>query len=111
MANSRFFDNNVDKTPKLALTMGVKTIINAKEIVVLANGMAKSSAIAEAIEGGISSMCPVTALQMHNRALIVCDEFAAFDLKLRTIRYFENLNDEYKVFANELDMPGYIITT
>jgi glucosamine-6-phosphate deaminase len=107
LANSRFFDNNIDKTPKMALTMGIKTILDAKEVVILAKGMTKSSAVASAIEGSVSSMRPVTALQMHNRALVMCDEFAAFDLKLRTIRYFEELNDEYNAFELEFSTLGY----
>lgn len=88
----------------MALTMGIKTILDSKEIIILANGISKSHAIAQSIEGCISSMCPVTALQMHNRALIVCDELAAFDLKLRTIRYFEKLDDEYNTFEKDLLM-------
>ena len=109
LANSRFFENNINKTPNTALTMGVRTILEAKDVVILANGISKSRAIAEVIEGGISSMCPITALQMHNRALILCDEFAAFDLKLRTIRYFENLNDEYNILEKELSTIGTVI--
>lgn len=95
LANSRFFGADIKKTPKLALTMGIKTMLNAREVVILAKGLAKSSAVAEAIEGSISSMCPITALQLHNKALIICDEFAAFELKLKTIRYFEELDDDY----------------
>lgn len=105
LANSRFFGNDVNLTPKTALTMGIKTILAAKEVIIIASGLAKTNAVAQAIEGGISSMCPITALQMHNKTLIVCDELAAFDLKLRTIRYFENLIDEYALFERNLNLP------
>lgn len=105
-ANSRFFDDNIDKTPNLALTMGIKTILDAKEVLVLAKGFTKAHAVANAIEGSLSSMCPVTALQMHRNALMVCDEYAAYELKLKTIRYFENLLDEYYSMEQDLAKEG-----
>ncbi len=95
LANSRFFDNNVANTPKLALTMGIKTILSANEVVILASGLSKSQAVCQAIEGSISSMCPITALQMHANALLLCDEYAAYELKLKTIKYFAGLDDQY----------------
>lgn len=95
LANSRFFNNDFAHTPKLALTMGIKTIMDAKEVVILAQGLNKSYAVCQAIEGAVSSMCPVTALQLHNKVVLACDELAAYELKLKTIRYFENIVDEY----------------
>lgn len=107
LANSRFFEHNIEKTPNLALTMGVKTIMDAREVVVLAKGLNKAQAVAHAIEGSVSSMCPVTALQMHNKASIICDEYAAYELKLKTIRYFENLKDEYYAVEQEIATTGF----
>lgn len=107
LANSRFFEHNIEKTPNLALTMGVKTIMDAREVVVLARGLNKAQAVAHAIEGSVSSMCPVTALQMHNKASIICDEYAAYELKLKTIRYFENLKDEYYAVEQEIATTGF----
>ena len=102
IANSRFFNHNINQTPKLALTMGMKTILDAKDVVILASGTQKSQAVYQAIEGAVSSMCPISALQMHNKAVVVCDEFAAYDLKLKTIRYFEAIDDEYHEIEHSL---------
>lgn len=101
LANSRFFGGKVLDTPKLALTMGIKTILDSREVIILAKGLSKSNAVAHAIEGSVTSMCPITALQMHNKALIISDEYAAFELKLKTIRYFEELNDEYEALYSK----------
>jgi glucosamine-6-phosphate deaminase len=94
-ANSRFFKNDISQTPQMALTMGIKTILDAKDIVILAKGISKANAIANAIEGAVSGLWPVTALQMHNKVVIVCDDFATYNLKVKTIRYFEGVEDEY----------------
>ena len=102
MANSRFFENNLEKTPTMALTMGIKTILDAKEVLIMACGLHKSNAIANAVEGSISSICPISCLQMHKNALIICDEYAAFELRLKTMRYFESLKDEYYDLEQEL---------
>lgn len=101
-ANSRFFEFNLEETPKLALTMGVKTILDSKEIIIMACGVNKANAICHVVEGAVSSFCPVSALQMHNNALILCDEYAAYELKLKTFRYYQNLDDEYHKFDQEL---------
>ena len=106
LANSRFFDNNTEKTPNLALTMGIKTVLDAEEVLILSKGLNKAQAVSHAIEGAISSMCPVTALQLHRNAAVICDEYAAFELKLKTIRYFENLKDEYDQLEQELVTMG-----
>ncbi|MCE2705594.1 MAG: glucosamine-6-phosphate deaminase [Proteobacteria bacterium] len=103
LANSRFFNNNISQTPSLALTMGIKTILDAKDIVILAKGVKKASAVANAIEGAVSGMYPITALQMHNKVVIVCDEFATYNLKVRTVRYFEDIKDEYSLIGDNID--------
>ncbi|MDR2409800.1 MAG: glucosamine-6-phosphate deaminase, partial [Bacteroidales bacterium] len=71
IANSRFFDNDVNKVPKQALTVGVGTIMYAREVLVLANGHSKARALAQAVEGAVSQMWTITALQMHPRGIIV----------------------------------------
>lgn len=102
IANSRFFDN-VDQIPKQVLTIGIQTILDSKEVIILAKGLDKSHALANAIEGSISSACPLSAIQLHNKALIIADEMAAYELKLKTIRYFESINDEFTVLDQKLD--------
>ncbi|TXI93930.1 MAG: glucosamine-6-phosphate deaminase [Neisseriales bacterium] len=103
IANSRFFGGDIEKTPKLALTIGIDTVMQAKEVIVMAKGFNKALAVCQAIEGAVSSMCPITALQYHKKALIICDEHAAYELKLKTIKYFENMQDEYSEMEHACD--------
>ncbi len=91
IANSRFFDNNVDLVPKTALTVGVGTVMDAKKVLLLVNGHNKARALQHGIEGGISQMWTISALQMHPHAVIVCDEAATDELKVGTYRYFKDI--------------------
>ncbi len=99
IANSRFFDNDITKVPKTALTVGVGTIMDAKEVMILVNGPRKARALYHAIEGPVMQMWTVSALQMHPKGIIVCDDAATGELKVSTYRYFkdieaQNLNPE-----------------
>jgi glucosamine-6-phosphate deaminase len=102
VANSRFFNHDLAQTPQLALTMGIKTILSSKEVVILAQGIKKARAVCQAIEGAISSICPITALQQHNKVVIACDDLATYELKVKTMRYFEDIHDEYSALLNQL---------
>lgn len=90
-ANARFFDGDETKVPRRALTVGVGTICAAREVVILAAGKAKAQAVQQAVEGAVSQMRPVTALQMHRDAILVCDEEAAEDLRYGTVKYFTDI--------------------
>ena len=90
-ANSRFFDGDISQVPRTALTVGIGTIMGAEEVMILAAGANKARAIHHAIEGSISHMWPVSILQMHQHALIVCDEDAANEMKADTVRYFKDI--------------------
>lgn len=94
-ANARFFDNNVDLVPKTVITVGIATIMDAREVMVIASGDKKANAVQCAVEGSVNHMCPISILQMHQHALIVCDEEATSKLKSDTVRYF-NDNEETK---------------
>ena len=94
IANSRFFDNDVRKVPKTAVTVGVGTVMDAKEVLILVNGHNKARALAQAVEGAVSHMCTISALQMHPRGIIVCDENAAFELKVGTYKYFKDIEQD-----------------
>ncbi len=99
IANSRFFDNDVNKVPKTALTVGVGTVLDAREVLIIVNGHNKARALKHAVEEGVSQMWTVSALQLHPRSIIVCDYEACYELKVGTYRYFldiekENLNAE-----------------
>ena len=91
IANSRFFDNDVNKVPKTALTVGVGTVMDAKEVLIMVNGHNKARALQHAIEEPISHMWTVSALQMHQHGIIVCDEAACEELKVGTFNYFKDI--------------------
>ncbi len=74
--NARFF-NKDEEVPKYAITMGVGTIMDAKELLLLASGTQKADAIKQTVEGPITALYPATIVQMHRKATIVCDEDAA----------------------------------
>eukprot|EP01059_Diplonema_ambulator_P033201 TRINITY_DN682_c0_g1_i2.p2 TRINITY_DN682_c0_g1~~TRINITY_DN682_c0_g1_i2.p2 ORF type:complete len:278 (+),score=115.97 TRINITY_DN682_c0_g1_i2:55-888(+) len=90
-ANARFFDNDPAKVPTMALTVGVQTILDAKEVLFLVTGAAKAKALAMCIEGSVSHMWTGSALQMHPKATIVADEGATAELMVRTVNYFRDL--------------------
>lgn len=91
IANSRFFDHDINKVPKNALTVGVGTVMDSREVMILANGHGKARALAQAIEGGISQMCTVSVLQMHPKGIIVCDDAACDELTYGTVKYFKDI--------------------
>lgn len=69
--------------PTLAITMGVKTILNTKKTVLLATGESKADIIAKAVEGPLCAAVTASALQMHEHCIVVLDEAAAKNLKMR----------------------------
>ncbi|KAB2909552.1 MAG: glucosamine-6-phosphate deaminase [Ignavibacteriales bacterium] len=91
IANSRFFDNDVNKVPKTALTVGVKTVLNANEVMILISGHNKARALHHVVEGGVNHMWTVSALQLHPKAIIVCDDAATVELKVGTVNYFKDI--------------------
>ena len=91
IANSRFYDNDVNKVPKTALTVGVGTVMDAQEVLIVVNGHNKARALQHAIEEPISHMWTVSALQMHPHGIIVCDEAACDELRLGTYKYFKDI--------------------
>ena len=91
IANSRFFGNDINLVPKTALTVGVGTVMDAREVVILANGHNKARAIAAAIEGAVTQMWTISVLQMHRKGIIVCDEAACAELKYGTVNYFKDI--------------------
>ena len=81
IANSRFFDNDINKVPKTSLTVGVGTVLSAKEVMIIVNGHNKARALYHAVEGAITQMWTISALQMHEKGIIVCDDAATVELK------------------------------
>ena len=91
IANSRFFEHDIDKVPKTALTVGIGTIMDAGEVMILANGHTKARALCHAVEGSVNHMWTVSVLQMHPKGIIVCDDAATVELKVGTVNYFKDI--------------------
>jgi glucosamine-6-phosphate deaminase len=94
LVNSRFFGNDVNKVPRLALTVGVGTVMDAREVVVVVNGHNKARALHHVVEEGVSHMWTGSALQLHPRSMIVCDEAATYELKVGTFKHFLDVENE-----------------
>jgi glucosamine-6-phosphate deaminase len=97
--NAAMFDGDPERVPKRALTMGVGTILDAREIILLATGSSKAAIIARAVEGPITSMVSASALQLHPHCKVIVDDAAAAELQGR--EYYEF------VFDNEPEWAPY----
>ncbi len=91
IANSRFFDNDPNKVPKTALSVGVGTVCDSRQVMLLINGHHKARALRHCVEGGVDHAWTISALQMHNDAIIACDEAACGELKVDTYKYFKDV--------------------
>ncbi len=89
--NARFFDNDMAKVPETALTVGVGTILDAEEVLILITGHKKARALQHAVEGGVSQMWTVSALQLHPKAILIADDDATDELKVGTVKYFKDI--------------------
>lgn len=94
VANSRFFDNDLEKVPKQALTVGVDTVMQSEEVLIIVNGYNKAVALQKVVEEGISHMWTVSALQLHPKGIIVCDNDATMELKIKTVKYFKDIEEQ-----------------
>lgn len=89
-ANARFFEN-YEEVPKFAITMGVGTIMDSHEILLLANGSKKAKAIKNSIEGPITAMVPASIMQLHQKAIVVADKEAAVHLEGEYVDSWESM--------------------
>lgn len=80
--NARFFGDSVDAVPRHCITQGVGTIMEARHVVLVANGRGKAQAVHQLVEGSISAMWPATILQLHPHATVIVDQAAASRLQL-----------------------------
>lgn len=94
MGNSRFFNNDMDAVPKYALTVGVGTLLDSQEIIIIASGLNKALAVSYAVEHGVNHLWTVSALQLHRKGILVCDEDATMELKVKTLKYFQQIEAE-----------------
>ena len=93
LANSRFFDGDMSKVPLTALTVGVGTVMDAREVLVMITGYGKARALRQVVEGGISHMWTVSIIQMHQKAIIACDDPATMELQVETVKYFKDIEE------------------
>ncbi len=92
--NARFFGSLAD-VPVHCLTQGLGTIRDAREIVLVALGEAKAAAIAAAVEGPLSALCPASSLQLHPRVTVIVDAAAASQLGLTDYYRFVEAQDRW----------------
>ena len=97
IVNSRFFDNDPEKVPSKALSVGIGTVTDSKEVLVLINGHNKARALAAVVEGNVSHKWTCSALQMHNCAIIACDEEACGEMTVDTYKYFLDIEREERL--------------
>lgn len=95
LVNARFFDGQADQVPHMALTVGVGTVMDAREVLILANGPAKARALQQVVEGGVNHMWTVSMLQLHPKGIVVCTEDACSELKVGTWRYFRDIEKDH----------------
>ncbi|KAK1229132.1 Glucosamine-6-phosphate isomerase (Glucosamine-6-phosphate deaminase) (GNPDA) (GlcN6P deaminase) [Marasmius sp. AFHP31] len=113
LANARFFNNDISAVPRMALTVGVATVMDSKEVVVVVTGQRKALALSKAIEEGVNHLWTLSALQLHPWALIVADEDATAELHVKTVKYFksiERVQEEVERTQHELKLKGKVET-
>ncbi|KAL0073264.1 glucosamine-6-phosphate isomerase [Phycomyces blakesleeanus] len=111
IANTRFFDGDIDRVPKLALTVGVATFMDAREVCIMITGAHKSIALAKCIEEGVNHMWSVSAIQMHPKGLVVCDEDATLELHVKTVKYFKSIEHVHQSLIGQenLGLQGQLL--
>ena len=88
---AKLFDGDISKVPHTVLTVGTGTIMEAKEVMLLATGHTKADATKAAIEGSVNHRWAVSALQMHRHGVYLCDEDAASKLEQETVSYLKDI--------------------
>lgn len=105
-ANAKFFGGKIKDVPKQALTVGVGTVMDAREVLILITGAHKALALYKAIEEGINHMWTVSAFQQHPHTLFLSDEDATLELKVKTVKYFKGLMEIHnKLIEEEGETP------
>jgi len=97
IVNSRFFGNDPERVPAKALSVGIGTVMDAREVLILINGHNKARALAASVEGGVSQKWTCSALQLHPAAIIACDEPACGELTVDTYKYFLDIERDERL--------------
>jgi glucosamine-6-phosphate deaminase len=94
IANARFFGGDTSLVPRTALTVGVATVLSARQVLILATGHGKARAVREGVEGAYSHVWTITGLQTHPHGILVVDDAAATELRVSTWRYFKDIEKD-----------------
>ncbi len=97
--NARFFSDD-EYQPHLSITMGIGTIMESKQIILLATGESKAEAIQATVEGPLSASCPASALQMHLSTTLIIDDAAAS--KLKDKEFYKHIERENQALLQRL---------
>ena len=97
IVNSRFFGNDPSKVPTQALSVGIGTVTDSKEVLILISGHNKARALAASVEGCVSQKWTCSALQLHPAAIIACDEAACGELTVDTYKYFLDIEKKERL--------------
>lgn len=84
----------MNRVPKVAMTVGVATVLDSEEVMILVDTHAKALALHKAVECGINHMWTVSALQLHRKGIIVASEESCGELKVSTYRYFKDIEKD-----------------
>jgi len=98
-ANSRFFKLKSD-VPKMALTIGIQTIMDSKEVLIMVSGAQKAYALEKCVEGSVNHMHPGSILQIHQKSCFIVDRDSTEELKVKTVRYFKGLQKHIDYLGN-----------
>jgi glucosamine-6-phosphate deaminase len=107
MENMARFGHDERRVPKQALTMGVGTVLDAREVLIVICGEAKALALQKCLEEGVNHMWTVSCLQNHQRAVIVCDEDATVELRVKTVRYFKGMQKTMRTLVAGSNTDGH----
>ncbi|NIZ46319.1 glucosamine-6-phosphate deaminase [Entomospira nematocerorum] len=92
LVNSRFFDNDINQVPTHAVTMGVATVTDSREVLLLVTGHNKAEALSRIVEGSVSHWWTASVLQLHENSTVICDEPACARLQVGTYKYFKEID-------------------
>lgn len=99
--NSQVFSSQ--KMPNIVLTIGIQTIMNSKDIVIIATGTSKAVAVEKCIENGVNHMWTGSIIQMHSKSCFVVDKFATSELKVKTVKYYSELQKSIDYMGNHIN--------
>lgn len=96
LTQAPLFGSDLSKVPKRALTMGVQTIMQSREVLFVLSGLDSADALKAAIEDDMGHLCTASAVQRHPCSLLIVDEDATSSLKVKTVQYFKGLTVQWR---------------